>query len=520
MHALRTHAVLILAVTVAAVVAGFAVVVTATKQYDANSTLVIQALAQNGNDPFQGMDVFRQSADLSSPAVTAASLFGSPTYVALVRQKLGDRSSGVDLSATPLSQGDMVSLGATAPSAKLAAHAAKLYAATAIAQRKLAFRQELEQRINLLRAQMRAVPGKYRRGNPVYQSLAGQVGALNGFVGSPDPTVRTLSWATVPTAASWPRPTLTMLVALAIGLLLGIAAAVALELLNPRFTREDELTASHRLPVLARMPRLPARAARDYSLGKGPLPSEAWKAYRMLRAVMATAGTGGDRLPSSILVTSGGASDGKTFTAVNLAIALSSSGLRVTLVDADVPRPMVATIFNITGNRDGLVRLLRNPETPEVGLIRAPGHERLNLLLSSPEQTHQLHLFDSERMARVLARLLQECDIVVVDSPPLPEVAEALALADAVESVLICVRIGHTRRDRLADLRDMLGRRGVTPLGLFVTTRSPAARKTPYGYGVELPSIPGDQLYTRRVQALPSDTASVRDRVASADARP
>src|SRR5439155_15701003 len=100
------------------------------------------------------------------------------------------------------------------------------------------------------------------------------------------PTLRRLTPAKIPTAPAWPRPTLTILVAVVIGLLLGLAAAVALELLNPRFTRQDELIA-HRLPVLAKMPRLPARAVRDYSLGRGPLPSEAWKAYRTLRAVLA-----------------------------------------------------------------------------------------------------------------------------------------------------------------------------------------------------------------------------------------
>jgi Mrp family chromosome partitioning ATPase/capsular polysaccharide biosynthesis protein len=517
MHALRTHALLVLAITVAAVIAGLAVVATATKRYDASAVLQIQALAQNGNDPFQGMDVFRQPADLSSPAVAAASLFGSRAYVDLAKQKLGKQSSSVSLSATPLSQADMVSLSATAPKAKLAKRAANTYAATVLTERNIAFGQELQNRIDLLRAQMRAVPGKYRRGNPVYQALAAQVGALNGFIGSSDPTLRRLSWATVPVSPSWPRPKLTILVALAIGLLLGIAAAVALELLNPRFTREDELIAAHRLPVLARMPRLPTRAARNYSLGRGPLPSEAWMAYRTLRAVLATAGRGGDRLPSSILVTSGGAGDGKTFTAVNLAIALSSSGLNVTLVDADIPRPMVATTFNVTGNRDGLVRLLRDPETAELNLIRAPRHQRLNLLLCSPEQIHQLHLFDSERMSRALARLQQVSDVVVVDSPPLPEVAEALALADAAETVLICVRIGHTRRDRLAELRDLLGRRGVTPLGLFVTDRKADRRKSPYGYPVDLPGISGDQLTARRDQLAASDAPTRRDRVASAD---
>jgi tyrosine-protein kinase len=500
------------------VIAALVVVSTATKRYDASADLQIQPMAANGGDALQGIDVFRQPADLSSPAVAAARLFASPSYVDVLRNRLGSRAAGVGFDAKPLSQADMVSLGATAPTARLAAHAANLYAAIALAQRRSQFQRQLQERITQVRYQMRQIPGKYRARSAVYQSLAANLGALRAFVGASDPTVRRLTPATVPTAPSWPRPTLTILVALAIGLLLGVAAAVALELLNPRFTREDELTETHRLPVLARMPRLPRRAVRDYSLGRGPLPSEAWKAYRTLRAVLATAGTGGDRLPSSILVTSGGAADGKTMTAVNLAIALSSAGLRVTLVDGDIPRPMVATMFNVTGNRDGLVRLLRQPEAPQTGVIRAPGHERLGLLLSSPEQIQQLHLFDPDRIARLIARLQEDCDVVVIDSPPLPEVAEALALADAAESVLICVRIGHTRRDRLADLRDLFARRGVTPLGFFVTSRKAARRKGQYGYPVDLPAISGDQLLSRREQVAVADDPTRRERVASADA--
>ena len=83
--------------------------------------------------------------------------------------------------------------------------------------------------------------------------------------------------------------------------------------------------------------------------------------------MLASAGGDGDRFPSSIVVTSAGPGDGKTLTAVNLAIALSSAGLNVTLVDADLPRPMVGTVFNVVGHRDGLVHLLNNPDAPQTG---------------------------------------------------------------------------------------------------------------------------------------------------------
>ena len=256
---------------------------------------------------------------------------------------------------------------------------------------------------------------------------------------------------------------------------------------------------AYRLPVLARMPRLPTSVIQRYFFGQAPLPREAWKAYRTLRAALSNAGGAGDRFPKSILVTSAGPGDGKTLTAVNLAVALSSAGLNVTLVDADLPRPMVGTIFNVVGHRDGFVRLLSNPAATQTGAVDAPLHARLKLLLASEEQMHQLPLFEAERIRLVLDRLASESDVVVVDSPPLPEVAEAVALSDACEAVVVCVRIGHTRRDKLAELRELLGRRGVAPLGLFVTARRRGRRdKGGYqSYPGELPSIPGDYLLSR-----------------------
>jgi Mrp family chromosome partitioning ATPase len=497
------------AVTALALLAAVVVTTTATKRYQATADMQIQAVPAFGNaDPYQGLPVFRQPADGSSAAVAAARLFSSHQYVDLLRRRLGDRGSGVSVNVTPLSQADIVSLGVSAPTAKLAAEAANRFMSIVLAQRKVQFQTALTQRISDLRLEMKTIPAKYRAHSVIWQGLAANLSTMRSLVGLTDPTVSLLTPATIPAEPSWPRTKLTLAVALVIGLLLGIAAAVALELLNPRFTREEELILAHRLPVLARMPKLPARAVRDYSLGRGPLPTEAWKAYRTLRAVLATAGIGGDRLPSSILVTSGGDGDGKTLTAVNLAIALSASGLRVTLVDADIPRPMIATTFNIKGRRDGLVSLLKNPDTRINFLTPAPGRERLNLLLSSPEQMGHLNLFDAQRLGEVLARLEEDSDVIVIDSPPLPEVAEALALADASEAVMLCVRIGHSRRDKLSELRDLLAQRGVTPIGFFVTSRRRAPRRAAqYGYPVDLPTLQDDEFLTPRERLASADAS-------------
>lgn len=174
-------------------------------------------------------------------------------------------------------------------------------------------------------------------------------------------------------------------------------------------------------------------------------------------------------------------------TAVNVAIALASAELRVTLIDADFHRPMIASIFNVPNRGDALTRLLVNPEAVISGTVDAPKYPGLKLLLSNPSELHQARLYDPERFQKLMQRLEQESDVIVLDAPPVPEVAEILTLTSAVEAVIVCVRIGYTRRDRLAELRDLLARRGVTPLGFVVTSRKrPEMSPSEYEYAAEI----------------------------------
>jgi Mrp family chromosome partitioning ATPase len=506
---------LIASITVVALLVALVVVETSTKRYDAGADLSVQPRQAFGtNDPLAGAPVsavFYQPADGSSPTAAAARLFSSPTYIgAFYRsgayRQLGARGSGASISVTPLSQADLVAIQVSAPNGAAAATVANRFTQFVLAQRARQFQSWLAAKTKEVQAQLDKVPPQ----SDTHANLAAVLSGLKSYAGSPDPTVSTLTPATAPSSASWPRPKTTLAVALIVGLLLGLAAAVTLEVVNPTFTREEDLTQAHRLPVLARIPRLPSRAVEGYFLGRGPLPREAWKAYRTLRAVLASAGGDGDRFPASIVVTSAGPGDGKTLTAVNLAIALSSAGLNVTLVDADVPRPMIGNVFNIVGHRNGVVHLLNNPDAPRTGAVPAPLHARLQLLLASEEQMHEMHLFETQRVKEMLRRLGTESDVVVIDTPPLPEVAESVAFADAAEGVVLCARIGHTRRDKLADLRELLARRGVTPLGFFITARRGPGRSGKHaydGYPGDVPAIPGDYLLAAE-DPLPSSDRS------------
>lgn len=503
-QAITAHKILLISIVLLTTAVSAVFAFMAPKRYEATADIIVAPLAQ-GDDVFQGFSLLRASSD-GSPLVTAARVFGSqqvrgPASAAMARAGVSD----VTIDITPVSQADIVSITATAETATAAAKAANVFALSVVNTRTGIFQRELADRIKRLSARVAAVPEAQRPTNFEYAALAGRLAELRGYVGTSDPTLSIVSKASVPTAPSWPRPKLTIAAAMLASLLLGIGLAVLLEFANPRVSREDQLQFDQRLPILARIPKLSARTAHAYLIGKSRLPSTAWKGYRALRASLATAGSDG-KFPRSILVTSASPGDGKTMTAVNLAITLAASDMRVALVDADVHRPMVSSIFQLPARAGGFTGVLADPATLDSILVPAPAHPRLMLLLSRREQLAQLRLFDGPRIKRTLDALKREVDIVVIDAPPLPEVAEALEIAAQVDAVLVAVRIGHTRRDKLDELREMLSRRGTEPIGLVVTTRSGADLDNEYDYDAEVPAMP-----SRSAQRGRQPVAGVRD---------
>ncbi len=487
LQAFRRHWPLILLLVIVTVSVTAAITLTKPKTYASTADLRINAISAN-DDLLRGFSLFQQSLDGSSVVVTAVRAFNSPEVRHAALAKLPRRN--VSFSVTPLSQADVVTVTASARSPQLAADAANSFARVVVKQRTDLFHRELHEQIAILKTQIVAIPVDQRPTSVEYGQLAAQVATLNSYLGRSDPTVQLGSVATPPASASSPRPKLSIAVAFIAALLLGCGVAVALEFFNPRLADEDELRLTHRLPILARIPRLSNRVANRYLMGLGVLPRGAWKGYRTLRAVLANVGQVGG-YPRSVLVTSATPGDGKTMTAVNLAITLAAADLRVILVDGDFHRPMIGSIFNVTAKPYGLMRLLAGADVVDDVLVEAPSHAGLRLLVGAKEHPYHMNNLDTDRFRNLLSNLEKVADVVVIDSPPVPEVAEALSMAEAAEAVLVSVRLGHTRRDKLEHLRELLARRGVAPLGVVLTSRTRSdGGDTYYDYASDVPAPP------------------------------
>jgi succinoglycan biosynthesis transport protein ExoP len=469
--ALRQHWRLMALLVVAAVGAALLYSSSADKRYEAEADLLVTPISPT--DPtYAGIPVIRESGE-SRAVLTVARLLQTPTVAEGVKRQLrSDRSRASladSIDVVPQEQSTIVTVVGKAPTGRAAARLANTFARVLVDQRTATFQRNVQAAADRASRQLEAIP-PLQRTSP--QGLAAQtrLDSVAPLLNTPDPTVQLASPAAVPLDPVWPKTKLSVLVALLVALMLGTGIAVGLELLNPRYRREDELVRDHRLPVLARIPRLGRRELARYFSGAQPLPADAKEAYRTLRANLSRAGSGG-RVPDRILVVSAVPGEGKTMTSVNLAISLADVGLRVLLVDGDLRRPMVGTLLGAGVPRATFADVLHGTVAPEDAVVDAPGQPpNLKLLLSHPGPFF-VDKLTPDLVDSVLERLRPVADVVVFDSPPLTEVSDALAYAEVTDTSIIAVRLGHSRRDKLRDLRRLLLQRNVAPAGFVITTR-------------------------------------------------
>jgi polysaccharide biosynthesis transport protein len=482
-QALRQHWPYILISMVLAVAAAVAYSAVAEKRYEAEADVLVTPIP-GGDETFIGIPVIRESEQGRS-VLTAARLAKTPQVADAVRTKLRldiSRDRLLDLVVvTPQEQSNIVTITGQSSTPEGAARIANGFAREMIAQRTALFQRELQGVVRRLSRRLEELAPE-RRGSAEAAALADRLGDLRGLIGARDPTLQLSSLAVAPTSAAWPKPQLSIAVALLAGLLLGMGIAVMLELVNPLVVREEDLL-EQRLPVLARVPRMRKTATRATLAGRESLPGEVGEAYRTLR--MNLAGAGPDRgMPRTILVTSAVGGEGKTMTAVNLATTIALAGTRVVLVDADLRDPAIGAAFRLPAPSVGFADVLLGEAKSREALVPAPRtQDRLQLLLSRSADGYLIDFLQTHRVERVISELAKDADVIIFDSPPVTEVADSLALADAVDAVLVVVRFGRTRRDKLTELRRILAQRGVSPVGVVAITRK--RPRSDYGRSAE-----------------------------------
>ena len=275
--------------------------------------------------------------------------------------------------------------------------------------------------------------------------------------------------AVEPSSPVTPRPMLNLVLGLALGLGLGAGLALLREQLDTSVRTADDIAAITAAGPLG-MVRVDPQASRRPLLALDPNNANA-EAYRTIRTNLQFVDV--DNPPRRIVVTSAVQGEGKSTTAGNLAVTLAQGGLRVCVVDADLRRPRVAEVFGLEG-AVGLSNVLAGQHDMEDVLV--PWHDgMLTVLPAGTCPPNPSELLGSQHMQLLLAKLASSFDVLVIDSPPLLPVSDAVILAQATDGALLVVRHGSTGREQVAAAVASLAAVGAPLIGT-VMTRVPKGR--------------------------------------------
>jgi len=197
--------------------------------------------------------------------------------------------------------------------------------------------------------------------------------------------------------------------------------------------------------------------------------SPAAEAYRTLRTNIDFSSL--DRPIHTLLVTSVAPNENKSITVANLAISLAQGDKRTILVDADVRRPAVHTLFGLSNDK-GLTSLFIDAKGPIEPALQAVNVSNLQVLTSGPLPPNPAELLGSQRMLEVIEALKARADIVLFDAPPVIAVTDASVLGTRVDGVLLVVQAGQTRREQAKRAKQQLEKLHIRVVGAVLSGAS------------------------------------------------
>jgi capsular exopolysaccharide synthesis family protein len=308
--------------------------------------------------------------------------------------------------------------------------------------------------------------------------------------------VDTLDRATVPGAPIYPRKGLLLGMGLVGGLGLGALIALGIDFRDHRIRGLLDLEralSGFGLPVLGQLPLLPA----DTRIGVGNVRAQRRQrdlyAHLFPQSLMAErcrgirtslAFSSNEDAVKTLMVTSPGVGEGKSSTAMNVAMSFCQAKKRVTLIDADMRRPRVHQVFPLPVEQEGegLSNLLAK-DGPADSIFTPAGEgapELLSVVRCGEVPHNPAELLDSSVMRRLLATAREQFDLTILDSPPVLPVADPQILARLVDGVIVVVRCGSTTRGELRRAVHQLRQTDTNILGVVLNEVD--SRRSQYGY--------------------------------------
>ncbi|MDO8862431.1 polysaccharide biosynthesis tyrosine autokinase [Haliea sp. E1-2-M8] len=339
----------------------------------------------------------------------------------------------------------------------------------------------------------------------LYDGLLQRMKEVGVAAGIANNNISVVDAAAVPRGPYSPNIKRSIALALVLGLFAGVGLAFLFELLDDTLKSSPELEKLLGKPVLGVIPKVPERELRGAgaALLAFHQPTSAFaEAYRSMRTALSFSTAEG--VPRVLHVTSASAGEGKTTTAVSAAINLCQTGANVLLIDADLRNPSLHKAFDVP-NHKGLSNYLSGAADP-AEVTQPTGVKGLFLMSSGPIPPNPAELLHGARMIDLASLGAKRFDYVIIDSPPLLGLADALILGDVAQATLLVVQANSTRQGAVEAALKRLRHSRANVLGAVMTKFDMS--KSSYGYGY-------DYQYSYSYGATPEQVAAANDEAAA-----
>lgn len=413
---LRARWRIVVAAVILVVGAAAAVTYTTTPIYTSQASFFLQAKNRTGEQA--GATFVVTPDDLA----TYVAVLNSPAVQNPLRQRLGlPRGTPLDVSAAVSEQASILDVTARSADPKLAAAVA----------------------------------------NAVGPQLADVAGQFSVLLAAADQQVQstTISPAVASASPSSPNVPRNLVLGAMAGVLLGIGLAFVRHALDTKVRSEADLKAVSRSPVLAALP-VERSKEKGIAIERDPHAPYAEAVRRLRTNLMFVDVTTGRH---SFVVTSAVPGEGKTTTAINLAIAMSTAGGKVLLVDGDLRNPSVGRRMGLTSEAGLTTVLLGSADLSDV--VQQWGDSDLYVLTAGQIPPNPSELLGSEPMRDLFDKLLQEYDFVLFDSPPVVPVIDAVLIDKLTGGTLMVVSSNRTKKRDLSSALRSLETVGATVSG-------------------------------------------------------
>jgi succinoglycan biosynthesis transport protein ExoP len=463
LRVLRRRKFVILVALIAVPLAAYLYSASQTKEYTASATLLFESEEETGlNEASRFTATIEGLAQLPAVGAKAArSLEANPGELGGIEVGSGNENA------------NLTTISATSESPERAAQIANAYARATIAFQRKSSQAKVKAKIAVLEKRIEDLGASESTKISLLQEQLDQLEVEEALQTG---GISLVQEATPPTSPSKPRTKRNVILGILLGLVLGLGLAALIERLDRRVRNAEELSELFRLPIIARIPK--SKGFRNATIGTIMQTPEA-EAFRTLRANLRYLNLNNHL--DSLLIASPQPDDGKSTVARGLAGAMAETGDDVILIEGDLRKE--SAFSSDPGYRGlGLTSVLVGTPIDEalihVVVRRGPEETRtLTVLPSGPIAPNPSELLESDRMREVFRELSDRFEMVVVDSPAIGVVSDAMALVSLTSGSLALGALGRTTREGAQGFVEQLELTGNRPLGLVVTMTDESRNK-------------------------------------------